>query len=156
MRRKDREITDKSTIEDFISKQQIIRIGLIDNGEVFIVPVNYGYTYSNGAYTFYFHGAKAGRKYELAKLNPSVGFEIDGEYKLMISETACDCSTQYKSVIGNGILSIVNNEEECVKGLNYLMLQLTGKKNYEFSNAMLNSVAVFKLEVRILSCKAKF
>ena len=33
MRRKDREITDKSSIEDFISKHQIIRIGLIDNGE---------------------------------------------------------------------------------------------------------------------------
>ena len=91
MRRKDREITDKSSIEDFISKHQIIRIGLIDNGEVYIVPVNYGYTCSNGAYTFYFHGAKAGRKYELAKSNPSVGFEIDGEYKLIISEKIPTC-----------------------------------------------------------------
>ncbi len=156
MRRNDREITDNSVIEKFILKQKIIRIGLIDNGEVYIVPVNYGYTYSNGAHTFYFHGAKAGRKYELAKSNPSVGFEIDGEYKLLISEAACDCSAQYQSIVGNGILSIVNDEEERVKGLNYLMLQLTGKNHYEYSKEMLNSVAVFKIEVKTLSCKAKF
>lgn len=156
MRRKDREIKDNNVIENFIFKQQIIRIGFIDDGEVYIVPVNYGYTYSNGAYTFYCHGAKGGRKYELARSNPTVGFEIDGEYKLITSETACDCSAQYQSIVGNGILSIVNDADERVKGLNYLMMQLTGKKSNEFSKAMLNSVAVFKLEVKNLSCKAKF
>ena len=66
MRRRDREVTDAEAIELFISKQQVIRIGFYDNGEVYIVPVNYGYELNNGGDTFYFHGAKAGRKSELA------------------------------------------------------------------------------------------
>lgn len=156
MRRHDREIADKKAIEEFVSKQQIIRIGLIDNGEVYIVPVNYGYIYSSGKYTFYFHGARAGRKYELAKSNPSVGFEIDGKYKLLTSDIACGYSAQYQSIIGNGILSVVNDKVECIKGLDSLMRQLTGRSNYDYSKEMLSSVAVFKLQVSNLSCKAKF
>ena len=67
MRRNDREITDNNVIEAFISKEQIIRIAFCDNGDIYIVPVNYGYINENGNYSFYFHGAKAGRKYELSK-----------------------------------------------------------------------------------------
>ena len=66
MRRKDREITDKNRINEFIAKEQILRIAFYDEGDIYIVPVNYGYIYDE-QYTFYFHGAKAGRKYELAK-----------------------------------------------------------------------------------------
>jgi len=36
MRRKDREVTDNRIIKDFISSQNIVRIGLIDNGKVYI------------------------------------------------------------------------------------------------------------------------
>ncbi len=54
IRRKDREITDKKIIEDFILSQKIIRIGFYDkkNEEVYIVPVNYGYTIENNQYIF--------------------------------------------------------------------------------------------------------
>ena len=37
MRRNDREITDNSVIEAFISKEQIIRIAFCDNGDIYIV-----------------------------------------------------------------------------------------------------------------------
>ena len=83
MRRSDREITDKKVIEKFISEEQILRIAFFDDGDIYIVPVNYGYLYEDDKYTFYFHGAKAGRKYELCKNKPVVGFEIDGRYKLL-------------------------------------------------------------------------
>ena len=65
MRRKDREVTDKKAIEAFIAKEQILRIAFYDNGDIYLIPVNYGYTYEKEKYTFYFHGAKAGRKYEM-------------------------------------------------------------------------------------------
>ena len=107
MRRKDREITEKKQIEEFIAKEQIIRVGFYDEGDVYIVPVNYGFIIEDEKYVFYFHGAKAGRKYELAKLNPKVGFEIDGKYSLVDGELACDYTAHFQSVIGNGILSLV-------------------------------------------------
>ena len=56
MRRKDREITDKKRNNEFIAKEQILRIAFYDEGDIYIVPVNYGYLYDE-QYTFYFHGA---------------------------------------------------------------------------------------------------
>lgn len=155
MRRNDREITDKEAIELFISEEQILRIAFYDNGDIYIVPVNYGYLYENGKYSFYFHGAKAGRKYELSKSEPKVGFEIDGKYKLLESETACDFSAAFQSVIGTGTLNLVDEKEEKKLGLNTIMKQTTKQTNWNYQNGMLEAVAVFRLDVDKMSCKAK-
>jgi nitroimidazol reductase NimA-like FMN-containing flavoprotein (pyridoxamine 5'-phosphate oxidase superfamily) len=155
MRRKDREIKDKALIEQFIAKEQIIRIAFYDNGDLYIVPLNYGFIYENDKYVFYFHGAKAGRKFELSKSSPMVGFEIDGEYELLQADVACDYSAKFQSVIGTGRLSIIEDYEEKIKGLNTLMNHISGKSEWNYSKDMVNAVAVFRLEVDKLSCKAK-
>lgn len=154
MRRKDREITDKNAIAEFIAKEQILRIAFYDEGDIYIVPVNYGYLHDE-QYTFYFHGAKAGRKYELAKKEPTVGFEIDGDYLLLKGETACDFSVAFQSVIGTGNLSLVEARAEKLIGLNTIMKQTTSKSEWNYGDEMLDAVAVFRLVVDKLSCKAK-
>ncbi len=154
MRRKDREITDKNRIEEFIATEQILRVAFYDDGEIYIVPVNYGYFFDE-QYVFYFHGAKAGRKYELAKKVPSVGFEIDGKYSLVEGEEACDYSATFQSVVGTGILSLVEDDAEKIKGLNAIMKQTTSEDKWHYSNEMLEAVAVFRLDVKELSCKGK-
>ena len=155
MRRKDREIKDKALIEQFIAKEQIIRIAFYDNGDLYIVPLNYGFIFENDKYVFYFHGAKAGRKFELSKSSPMVGFEIDGEYELLQADVACKNSAKFQSVIGTGRLSIIEDYEEKIKGLNVLMNHISGKSEWDYSKDMVNAVAVFRLEVDKLSCKAK-
>ena len=155
MRRSDREIIDKSTIEEFIQKEQIIRIAFYDEGDIYIVPVNYGFRKEGDSYAFFFHGARAGRKYELTKASPKVGFEIDGKYELLEAEIACDFSAKFQSVVGTGTLSLVEEKEEKIIGLNCLMKQTTNKTEWEYSDAMLNGVAVFRLDVEKMSCKAK-
>lgn len=155
MRRSDREITDKNTIEAFIAGEKILRVAFRDEDDIYIVPVNYGYAYHDDKYSFYFHGAKAGRKYELAKQEPFVGFEIDGDYKLLESEIACDFSAEFQSVIGTGILCLVDDHDEKKKGLNAIMKQATQKAQWHYSDKMLEAVAVFRLDVKKMSCKAK-
>ena len=155
MRRKDREITDKNLIKAFIDKEQILRIAFYDNGEIYIVPVNYGYLHINGNYSFYFHGAKTGRKFELSKTEPTVGFEIDGNYKLLESELACDFSATFQSVIGTGKLCIVEDMEYKRTGLNAIMKQTTQKSQWDYSDKMIEGVAIFRLDVDKMSCKAK-
>ena len=155
MRRHDREITDKAEIECFISGEKILRVGFCDNGEVYIVPVNYGYTVDSGRYTFYFHGAKAGRKYELAKACPSVGFEIDGSYELIRAENACGHSAKYQSVIGNGTLSVITDADEKRAAFSSIMKQATDRAEWEYDDAVLERTALFKIEVKTMSCKAK-
>ena len=128
MRRKDREVTNSDAVREFIDSEQIMRIGFYDNGEIYIVPVNFGYTFESGEYTFYFHGAKAGRKYALCKSLPDVGFEIDGDYSLISADSACEYSAQYKSVIGNGTAEIIDDIEEKKFALACIMKQMTGKE----------------------------
>ncbi len=155
MRRSDREITDERVIEAFIAKEQIIRIAFYDNGEIYIVPVHYGYTNDSGQYAFYFHGAKAGRKYELSKESPNIGFEIDGEYELLEADIACNFSARFQSIVGTGKISIVEDREEKLKGLNALMKQASGKTEWQYSEGMMNAVAIFRVDVYEISCKAK-
>ena len=155
MRRSDREITDVKSIEAFIAKEQIMRIAFYDNGEIYIVPVNYGYINDSGQYAFYFHGAKAGRKYELSKESPNIGFEIDGNYELLEADIACDFSAKFQSVVGTGMISIVEDREEKLKGLNALMKQASGKTEWQYSEEMMNAVAIYKVDVNEISCKAK-
>lgn len=155
MRRSDREITDPAITEAFLAKEQIIRIAFYDHGELYIVPVNYGFQKESGQYRFYFHGAKAGRKYTLSLANPEIGFEIDGEYVLHTAETACGHSAGFMSVIGTGSVSIVTDDAERISGLQCLMQQTTGKSDWVFDEAAMQKTAVFRLDVKKYSCKAK-
>ena len=155
MRRSDREIIDDKTINQFIDKESVIRIAFYDDGEIYIVPVNYGHCFEEGKHVFYFHGAKAGRKYELALKTPLVGFEIDGKIEILSADIACDYSAKFQSVIGSGKLSMVENETEKVNGLNTLMKHISGESSWDYKPQMLEGVAVFKLEVIKMSCKAK-
>jgi nitroimidazol reductase NimA-like FMN-containing flavoprotein (pyridoxamine 5'-phosphate oxidase superfamily) len=155
MRRSEREITDKNEIEKFISEEQIMRVAFYDDGEIYIVPVNYGYTYNHDEYTFYFHGAKAGRKYELSKVKSLIGFEIDGKYKLLEGEIACDFSAKFQSIVGTGEIYIVNDIEEKENGLNSIMKHVTKVNTWNYDRRRIDSVAVFKINVKKMSCKAK-
>ena len=65
MRKSDREIKNSTQINAIIGQMDAIQIGFFDGDEVYIVPLSFGYVEENGRYTFYMHGAKAGRKADL-------------------------------------------------------------------------------------------
>lgn len=157
MRRKDREVTDPVKIQDIMERCTCCRIGFNDDGEVYIVPLNFGYKISDDKYTLYFHGAGAGRKFELAQAKPYVGFEMDTNYLLHTSgedpSVACNYTARFQSIIGNGTFSVVEDEIEKREGLQLVMLHATGKKDWDFNPMMFKMVTVFKLEVSKLSCK---
>lgn len=156
MRRKDREITDPEQIYDMIQRCTCCRIGFNDDGEVYIVPLNFGFEVKDDQYVFYFHGAKEGRKLGLIQKNPQVGFELDTDhavYSLHEDAAACHYTARFQSIIGNGTVSIVSDPEEKMHGLTLLMEHNTGKTEWHFDEKMLHAVAVFKLEVTSLSCK---
>ena len=43
MRRKDREITDRSKLEKIIKKSRICRLAMVDGNVPYVVPLNFGY-----------------------------------------------------------------------------------------------------------------
>ena len=48
MRRKDRRVTDEALIDSILKECGVVRIGLYDEDRIYVVPVNYGYTYEDG------------------------------------------------------------------------------------------------------------
>lgn len=153
MRRSDREITDSKKIDEIISRCHCCRLGFYDQGEVYIVPLNFGYCREGGSRIFYFHSAKEGRKIDLIKSVPQVGFELDTGYALQPGETACQHSARFQSVMGAGRVALVEDAREKEAGLQRVMQHNTGRGDWPFSPAMLNSVCVFRLDVQKISCK---
>ncbi len=155
MRRKDREVTDQKQIYEIIDSCQICRLGFCDEGEAYIVPLNFGYIKDESKTTFYFHSAFEGRKINLIKKNNRVCFEIDTAYKLIETEKACGYSAYFQSIIGYGKVSFVEDISEKEEGLQSIMYQTTKKRDFTFNEQDITRVCIFKLEVESLSCKAK-
>lgn len=153
MRRSDRQVTNPQEIENIIRSCHCCRIGFYDNGEVYIVPLNFGYEKIGEKRYFYFHSALTGRKIDLMKKRLSVGFEMDTSYQLKEAETACGFSAKFQSIIGTGNLSFIETPDEKIHALQQIMFHNTGKCDWDFSAELLSKMCIFKLEVTQLSCK---
>ena len=68
MRRHDREITDSREILSIVNECKVIRLAMLDEqGLPYIIPLNFGYRFADGVFTFYCHSAREGRKLELLR-----------------------------------------------------------------------------------------
>lgn len=148
MRRSEREITDRTEIEEIVRKASICRLALSDNGTPYIVPVCFGYEND----TLYFHSATEGRKLDILKRNNRVCFEMDIETKLVVAEKACGWGMKYRCVIGSGTASVVQDPAEKRKGLDAIMRQYSGPEG-DYSQEALNRTTVIKVEIESLTGK---
>lgn len=155
MRRSDRELKTTEEIIDVLKSGTVIQIAFIDNGEPYIVTLNYGYVVDGEAIKLYFHSATAGRKIECIKHNPNVCFSIAICDPLIKGENACGYGMKYRSVVGYGEIRIVENSEEKISALNLLMKQYTGKDSWEYDNKMLEITTVSCLDVERITGKRK-
>lgn len=152
MRRKDREVTDIQELLCIVEECRICHVGLLDDKGVYVVPLNYGFEYVNKQLILYFHSAQVGRKIDAIIKNPNVCVEMDCDHRLIEGEKACDFSFGFKSVIGNGVATILSNYDEKLKGLSLLMKHET-QKEYAFDENMVNHVSVIKVIVNEFSGK---
>lgn len=153
MRRKDREVTEPDRIDGIIRSCDCCRMGFADGGAAYIVPLNFGYSTAGGERVFYFHGAAEGKKMELLRQNPDVGFELDTGHELSLTGEGCNCSFRFQSVIGRGKAAVVEEPSEKREGLRLLMEHYSGRGDWAFGEEALRHVAVWKLTVERMSCK---
>lgn len=153
MRRNDREITDSQLIDKYIRDCNCCRLGFNDDGKVYIVPLNFGFVSDGEKRTFYFHGAYEGRKIDLIKASGYAAFELDYNYRLQVFDAADECTAAFRSIIGDGKISMVEDVLEKRFGLLALMEQATGRKDWDITDKMLEEVCIFKLDVQEIACK---
>lgn len=153
MRRKDREITEPARIDEIIRSCDCCRLGLLDGESAYVVPLNFGYVATGDARAFYFHCAREGKKLDLLRQNPNVGFELDTHHALLPGEMACDYAFRFQSVIGKGVATLVEDRGEKKAALNAVMCHHSGRDGWAFTDAQADSVAVIRLNVTEMACK---
>jgi nitroimidazol reductase NimA-like FMN-containing flavoprotein (pyridoxamine 5'-phosphate oxidase superfamily) len=149
MRRMDKEITDQAEIGQILSSGFLCRVAFSQNNIPHIVPMNYGYDEGR----LYFHSACTGKKIELIRDNPRVSFEVSDSIEVLPGEKACGFTTRYRSVIGSGIMRIIDDPEMKRRGLGVIMKQHTGDNSWEFDESELARLCVLELHIESVSGK---
>ena len=83
------------------------------------------YAVEDGAFTFYCHSAKEGKKLDVIRKNASVAFEMDCQKALQHGETSCTHSYYYASVLGEGKAEILEGERNVLYALNCIKPPIT-------------------------------
>jgi len=143
MSKKDRIVTDENIKIEALKSMDIIRLGLVDNGLSYIVPVNFAY-YDNA---IYFHTGLNGRKIPLLRNAEKISFQADKFDSLKTHETACGHSSYFTSVYGEGIPVFLETKEDKYFGLDLLMEKYTSKKWNDFPEKILNITNVIRIDI---------
>lgn len=153
MRRKDREVLEYSKMIEIMKKCDCCRLGFNDEKGAYIVPMNFAVKENKDEVVLYFHSAAEGKKIELIKEQKYAGFEMDTKHELVESKVACGYSFLYQSIIGSGEISLVDNAEEKINGLQCIMEHYSNKSDWNITEAMVKKLAIIKLIVKEWACK---
>lgn len=153
MRRIEREVTELDEILSIVKACDVLRLAMIDmSGQPYLVPLNFGWEFDDQTMILYFHCAKEGRKLEILRQNPRVCFEMDTDHKLTLTENPCRSSFSYRSVIGWGVVELLEGHEAKANGLKAIMRH-AGNENVTFSVENTRSVEVGSIRVEQLTAK---
>jgi len=149
MRRQEREIKDYALIQEILAKSEICRLGLVENDEAYIVPVNYAY--DNGL--IYIHSAPDGRKIEMIKRNNRVSFEIEFAGEIIKDKVPCKWSAKYRSVMGKGTIIIENNSERKKRGLDLILRKYGADMQLNYDKSILSRMVMLILKIDSITGK---
>ena len=152
--RRELEVTDAVEIKNILDKSKVVHIAMVDDGEPYMVPMNYGYTMVDGKLSLYVHGATKGRKLDVMKANPNVFVELDCDIEPFEGEVACQYGMAYASLMGKGKATIIEDSREKEEALSILMKTQTGK-DFTFNEKLVSIVAVIRIDIEEYTAKKR-
>ena len=156
LRRSEREVRDPAAIRSIIQAINVCRVGFVDAGEPYVVPLNFGFAGGTGddAGVFWFHSATSGRKVHLLRSEPRVCVQLEEDLGLVThAEKACAWTQSYRSVMAWGNARVARDPAEARHGLDVLMRQHTGHDGWTYPDAILDHTLVWCVEVDRISAK---
>jgi uncharacterized protein len=148
MRRKDKEMGDRAVIDSVIERAKVCHLGLCDDGIPYIVPMCFGYEGN----TIFLHCAKEGRKIDFLKKNSTVCFEFETDCELKIGDKPCSFSMRYRSVMGYGEASFVEELEAKRKAFEIIMRQYT-QGSFTFPEEALGNIVIIRIRIEEITGK---
>ena len=152
MRRFEREISGISDMEEIIRKADVCRIAIANNNMPYIVTMNFGYS-GGSRPCLYFHCAVSGKKIEMIKKNNLVCFEMDIDHQLYKGKKGCDWGMRYRSVVGYGKISFINDKEQKEIGLNCIMAHYGSEAHYVYDEKILERTSILRLDIKEITGK---
>jgi len=153
VRKANKEITDRTVVEDLLRTCPVGRLGTVGpDGWPMVKPLNF--VYLNGH--VYFHTAREGEKIEHIKRDGRVCFEMDMPlaYVRGAEDNPCTAEYLYRSVIIRGRAALVDEENERREALSALMRKYQPDGGYgEFLPAKLAITGVVRIDIEHLTGK---
>lgn len=84
-----------------------------------------------------------------------VAFEMATDCEVVEGRTLCNWGEAFKSIVGNGTASIIDDLDEARQGLALLMRQQAGMDHVEFTDQQVHAVTVWKVEADYLTAKVR-
>jgi len=142
MRRSDREIIDRPVIEQILRQARLCHLAMVDDGEPYVVPMNYGYR--DGV--IFLHCAGEGRKLDVLGRNGRVCFAVHVDERFSPGEAACSNALYYRSVIGGGSARLLTDASAKADGLNAIMRQF-GRPEGPYAHDVLARTVVIRIDI---------
>jgi len=152
MRKKSREVTEFSDKIAIMKKCDVCRVALFDEEYPYIVPMNFALDVEDESVKLYFHCAQEGYKLDLIAKNPRCCFEMDCQHELVSDKDLLYCTMQYSSVIGQGEIRIVEEDEKMD-----ILQKINDKyhpEGFPVNKASVSHVTVLCLEVKSMTGKS--
>ena len=155
MRRIDREIKNINDIKNIVDQCDVIRIAINDEIYPYIIPVNFGYEFIDNKLTLFFHSSTEGYKHKIIEKDPHISFEMDCSHILIppTNDVACSASMAYESVIGQGMISSIDDDEKETALIKILRHYNIDNKN--FNPVQLSKTKLYKIQVHCFTAKKR-
>jgi uncharacterized protein len=150
MRRTDREINDRATIDGIIRRSKVCHLALCDAGQPYVIPLSFGY---DGTCLFC-HSASEGRKVDMIRKNNSVCFEFEILSDIIPSEEACRWGVGFESVIGFGRAWLLEEPGDKRKALGCIMRQYSNQE-WTFTDEMVSKTLVIRIDIEEITGKRR-
>ena len=148
MRKADRAITEPELLDALMRQAPTVFLSMQDESGPYVVPLTFGWD----GESLWLHSALEGKKADLLKKNPEVGFAVVAEQELVPGEPACRWTMRYRSVMGKGVAEFITDPDQKVKGLECLMSKFTSGP-YHFDEKALARTLVIQVRVTELTGK---
>ena len=121
MRRAEREVSRAEDIIEMLGRCECLRVAFFAEPAPYIVPLCFGFDAHSGGLTLYFHSAPEGRKMDLMRAHPRVGFEAEASYRVAAGDSPCGHTAAYESVVGEGCAYALESPEDKLRAMRLIL-----------------------------------
>jgi uncharacterized protein len=142
VRKIERKIKDHKLVEALLQRAEYIHLAMWDGTSPYVVPMSFGY--KDGI--LYFHSSYDGKKAACLKNCERVSFDAVVEYEVSRKPTACGYTAHFKSVVGAGRVSFVQDPAEKARALDIIMAHYGGPTG-KYEEKVLEVTCVVRIDV---------